>query len=54
MEPCLNILLEIPEQKDTILCVFITTNDKKWPTYVDDAISGGGTAISKNSITSAL
>ena len=32
----------------------ITAHDKKQPTYVDDAISGGNIAIPKNSTTSSL
>ena len=32
----------------------ITSHDKLIPEYVDDAISGGGRSIPKNSTTAAL
>ena len=32
----------------------ITAHDKQQPTYVDDASSGGGRSIPKNSTTAAL
>ena len=36
-----------------IMC-YITAHDKQQPTYVDDATSGGGRAIPKNTTTVAL
>ena len=36
-----------------IIC-YITAHDKLLPTYVDDASSGGGREITKNTTTAAL